>query len=62
MRVPRWKIVDTRTNKRVTIASYPSVKSAKADIDFWQVRHDKGKRPDITQELLDHLEVRPEDD
>lgn len=56
----RSRIIDSRTGKRVTIASYPNAESAHRDIADWQKRHDRGGRPDITQELIDHMTVAPE--
>lgn len=54
----RWTVVDRRTGEPVTMAIFPSQRSAEDHITEWQNRHARGGRPDITRELLVNMEPR----
>lgn len=52
-----WQIVDQRDKTPVGMAVYLTEDQAWRDISSWQDRHDRGGRPDITQDLL--LNMKP---
>ena len=54
----RWTVVDRRTNKPVTIATFPSEDWAINQITQWQDRHERGGRRDITRDLLLNMSPR----
>jgi hypothetical protein len=56
-----FKVVDRRTGDRVTSVTYFTEETARADITSWQDRHDRGKRPDITKDMLLNMTVVPEE-
>jgi len=61
MRRTGYKVVDQRTGDRVTSVTYFTEQGAWDDITSWQNRHDQGKRPDITRDMLVNMTVVPEE-
>jgi hypothetical protein len=53
-----WGIYDRRTDRRVTVASYPSQELACRQITSWWRRYLRGGRPDITAEDINNYEAR----
>ena len=49
-----YKIIDRRTGKRVSEATYGPLWLAHATIVGWRVRDRRGKRPDV-HDLIPHL-------
>lgn len=58
----RFRIIDSRSGKPVSMGTWLSRESAEVEIEEWKRRRAKGGRPDITQDLLDHMEVVPDED
>lgn len=54
-REPVWRIIDRRTGKVASIASFFTEDQALNQITAWYVRHWRGGRPDVTLEDLDNL-------
>lgn len=52
-----FAIVDRRTGERVTSVAYITREQAEQDITAWQDRHDRGGRPDVTRDMLLHMDV-----
>lgn len=48
----RWRIIDRRDGKPVSMGTWLNERSAWDEITDWQNRHDRGGRPDITREML----------
>ena len=46
-----WTIVDSRTDQRVTVASFLSEENALSQIEGWKERDKKGIRPDCHESL-----------
>lgn len=60
--MPRYKLVDKRTGDRLSVVTYLRENAAYEDIEFYKARHAKGKRLDITLDLIENMTVVPEDD
>ena len=58
----RFCIIDSRTGKRVSMGTWLSQEGAEEEIEEWKRRRAKGGRPDITQDLLDHMAVVHDED
>lgn len=54
-----FKIIDPESGQRATIVSYFNEEQALRDISEWKKRQERGKRPDISRELLERLTVVP---
>lgn len=59
-RATNYKIIDRRTGRRVSMASYGPLWLTHATIVSWRERDRRGKRPDI-HDLIPHLAIAVED-
>lgn len=57
----RYRIIDSRSRKPVSMGTWLTRESADEEIEGWKRRRAKGGRPDITQDLLDHRVVVPDE-
>jgi hypothetical protein len=61
MSAQSWMVIDQRTGKRMSAASFLTRESAEWHITEWQDRGERGGRPDISREKLLNMVVVPDD-